>query len=106
MSNEQQDAEIGKMVRERADARRQEEILRNKARELQSEFRRFAGAIGDFPFGVTFDMEPLTTHFEQRHDFSSTLFNLAPIQQLCRELRDQIIKRQALDESLKHIGLP
>lgn len=104
MTTEEQDAIIGRIVREHADATKQHDLLTSKLNRAGVSLQTLSNALRSRPERVTIDGEQLANTIS-RNDFNSKEIGLDAIKEMCGRIRelDETISR--LEEEKKKFNL-
>jgi hypothetical protein len=111
MSQEQQDAVIGRLARERTEVERQLALLEAELQKYRDMFLSLAKVLGEVDY-ILFDNERWPENLYQaagwkmsEYQFSTESINGNKLKTLCKEIREAKAKRDGLVAQLKNLGL-
>src|SRR5271167_4795201 len=107
MSQEEQDALLGKTLREYKEMSHRLEMLRARAAEIGNHLVKLGSVLNSSPECLAFDGELMDERFFDRADFqSSTLASVSveTLKKICHEIRQTFIEHDRLGQQLKSFG--
>jgi hypothetical protein len=105
MTEEGQDAIIGRVVREYAATSKKLAALQSEARSAGNDMRNLGRVLEASPEHITFNGGPMEIRFEPRVDFDAKRLNLERISELCAEIRTLTIELDKLAEEKRRLGV-
>ena len=110
MAEHEQDAVIGRVVRECADEGRRAVTLQSEARYIGDELSRLAKFLHEHPELITFDNDSSPPEFFRSHnckpeEFDSIFLDAAKIKQLCIAIRESIERHLRLFKEKQKFGI-
>lgn len=103
MTSQEQDAVVGRLMREQKETDRQLGLLRVELDHVGQVLVELGQTLQQSPDRVAFDEEPLPIKFD-RSNFPSEILDGAKLQKLCYELREQLQRRDQLRQQARSLG--
>jgi hypothetical protein len=107
MSQEEQDALLGKTLREYKEMSHRLEMLRARAAEIGNNLVGLGSVLNSSPESLAFDGEPMDARFFDRADLQSSPLasvSVESLKRICHEIRQTIIERDRLEKQIRSLG--
>ena len=104
MTNEEQDAIIGRIVREHTETKKQHDLLIAKAFRASDSLQSLSNVLRTEPMRIAFDGESLPSNIS-RMDFDSKEVGANKVKEMCNQIREYSAKLSRLESEKKKFGL-